>query len=433
MSRNDQPLLAAAHARKRLLAVILPLLCLAGVASGQSAHFTDAIKIGNGNSGAAASARDATVTFDNPAGLVRIDRPTFTLGAILVEDEISFVGSSFQFIGPRVHGGSDSSTTNAAPNAFYARPISDRFFFGFGVFEPNGHDQEWSGILRFQTIKNNLSSLSLGPAIGYKVNDKFSVGLSLNLQYTDFWCNMFLPEFGSNGLPNGNDALLTTYGDDWTLGYRAGLLYQFSPETRIGLTYVSKRDHTLSGESTYASPTFPELRTDGYFVDITFAPMALFSVHHDIDSRWSVMGTVNYTWYDDYFDLVTLANTAAPPPFTSLPIPFFWEDAWGYAIGAELRLNDKWTLSTGYRYDEGQTTAEFRSVPEANEGLWSIGLGIRNQFNDTVVIDFGYRYVKREDGHVVAPGPAGQGNGTGEFGVVTGHQQVMGLMMSVKR
>ena len=71
--------------------------------------------------GGAASERTARIAFDNPAWMVMLEREEYLLGTVFVENDLEFEGSSAQYFGPRVEGGS-SSGLNTGLNAFYARP-----------------------------------------------------------------------------------------------------------------------------------------------------------------------------------------------------------------------------------------------------------------------------------------------------------------------
>ena len=414
--------------RAAMLSIILVAvaLCSSTAALGQ----TSSVPVATGGAGVAASANSASTAFANPAGLVRFDEAEYTLGFLNVENDVTFEGSSFQIAGPRVHGTATSNAIDIRGSLFMAMPINDRWYFGFGVNQPGSRNLFYDGILRFLTVREKATVYTLGPAVGYKVNDKFSVGAGLNIQYLEFWCNMFLPEFDANFVPNGQDGYLTTYGDDWEVGYALGLLYQFTPETRVGLTYVSRMYQEVNGPSTYVSDTIPFRTNDEYVLDIRNPAFAVLSGHHDLNERWSVMATIDYTFWN--WDVVLLDNLVAPPPFTSLSGPFEWKETWGYAVGAELRLNDRWTFTTGYRDEEGQTTDESRGAKDYFNGNSSLGFGIENRIADQVSLGMAYRYVSGKDGHLTGPGPFGEGTQTGEFGVVKWFEHQLGFALTVR-
>ncbi len=390
---------------------------------------TSTIPVADGGAGVAASADSADTAFANPAGLVLFDEAQYTLGFTSVENDTTFEGSSFQIFGPRIFGSAESNAIDVRGSVFGAMPLNDRWHLGFGIHQPGSRNLFYDGILRFLTVKEKATIYTLGASVGYKVNDKLSVGVGLNAQYAEFWCNMFLPEH-DNFVPTGADGYFTSYADDWELGYRLGLLYQFTPGSRIGLTYVSKMYQDLGGYSTYVSDAVPYRRGDGYTLEMRNPAFAVLSLHHDLNERWSILASVDYTFWD--WDTVLLDNLVAPAPFTSLGGPFEWEETWGWAAGTAVRLNDRWTLTTGYRDEEGQTPDHTRGAKDYFSGHTSLGFGIDYEITDRVSLGMAYRHISGKDGQITAPGAFGEGTQTGEFGVVSWYENHLGFALNVR-
>ncbi len=381
--------------------------------------------------GGAASGRTARVVFDNPAGMVRFDDQEYLLGSFSVETNVDFEGSSARYVGPRVEGGASSSTQNAGLNAFYVRPMKGKWSFGFGLFTiPAGRDIQYDRLLAHIT-KEKFYAWNFGPSIAYKATDKFSIGASLNIEYADFWCNMRLPEFDSQGnLEEGLPGFLTSYGEDWEVGYRIGLLYQFSEGTRLGFSYFSKIVHDLEGFSTYASDKIPERKADGYTLDFPIPPFAMLSAHHDFNDQWAVVGTVDYTWWEPYWASTLLENLVAPPPFTEIGGPLGMQDTWGYSLGVEFDPKGNWAFVGQYGDAEGPSVDNYRSIKDYLNGHATLMIAARKYLTEQYWVDFGYAYVEGNDAPLTGV-PGGQGSGTGEFGLLTWDQHTIGLFFGV--
>ena len=410
--------------RTRLAAIVVATLCsmLPSLAHAQFA--------GTFSFGGAASGRTARVVFDNPAGMVRFEEQEYLLGFFSVETNVDFEGSSFRYVGPRVEGGASSSTVNTGVNAFYVGPMKGKWSFGFGLFTiPAGRDIQYDRLLAHIT-KEKFHAYNFGPSFAYRVTDKFSIGASLNIEYADFWCNMRLPEIGPDGLEDGLPGFLTTYGDDWEIGYRLGLLYQFNPGTRIGLSYASVMDHQMTGYSTYASGTIPDSRADGYQIGFAVPPFAMLSMHHDINDRWSIVGTIDYTWWEPYWEEAFLENLVAPPPFTEIRGPLDMQNTWGYSVGVEFDPKGSWAFVAQYGDEQGPSVDEWRSMKDYLNGHATLSLGVRKYITDEFWIDFGYAYTDGNDAPIVGAGLGGEGTGTGEFGLVTWNTHAVGLFFS---
>ena len=378
--------------------------------------------------GGAASARTASIAFDNPAGMVMFEQEEYLLGTVVVEKDVRFEGSSTRYFGPRVEGGSSSNAINTALNGFYVRPTEGRWTFGFGIFSlPTVRDLQYDRILA-QITKEKFNAFNVGAAAAYQVSDKFSVGASLHLQWAEFWCNMQLPELdpATGAFREGIPGFMTTYGDDYEFGYRIGLLYQFSQDTRLGLSYFSELEHRLTGYSTYTSDTIPDSRAGGYAIDFPFPPFAMLSAHHDLTDEWGISATIDYTQWSGYWADVLLENLVAPAPFTQLGGPLDMQDTWGYSFGVEFDPPGDWAFVAQYRDAESQTVDQWRSIKDYPNGHTELLLAVRKEITDTVWVDVGYQFIDGDDAPI--------GSSTtqfGEIGLLTWDASAFGLFLTV--
>jgi long-chain fatty acid transport protein len=90
---------------------------------------------------------------------------------------------------------------------------------------------------------SSVKSVTAGPTFAFAFNEKLSFGLGLDISY------MY------NEVTQGLDiaSLEARFVDNnfsgFGIGAHVGLLYQFTPVTRIGLTYFSPIKYNLSGTS----------------------------------------------------------------------------------------------------------------------------------------------------------------------------------------
>lgn len=80
--------------------------------------------------------------------------------------------------------------------------------------------------------------MTLQPPLSYRLTDRLSVGVGPTLNRID------------------GDGEVKIEDDDLALGYNAGLLFEPSPQTRFGLTYHSRVEHRLEGETRVSGPGF---------------------------------------------------------------------------------------------------------------------------------------------------------------------------------
>src|SRR3546814_8291079 len=78
-------------------------------------------------------------------------------------------------------------------------------------------------------------------------------------------------------------------GDAW--GWNLGLMYQATPATRIGLSYRSKVKINTSGDTNIDNPTPVPIPTHfDASATVELPDTAIFSVVHDLNSKWQQIG-----------------------------------------------------------------------------------------------------------------------------------------------
>ena len=140
---------------------------------------------GPAHSALMAPADSALTAATNPAGLTRIEQPDWVVQVIGLSSESTFVTTEDSFAGVTVD---DNTGGTVLPLAYYARPINDRLGFGlsFSLTGGVGEDLDDQGPQRYLLDKWSLGAVNVSPAIGYRVNDRLSIGGALNVNYTVF-------------------------------------------------------------------------------------------------------------------------------------------------------------------------------------------------------------------------------------------------------
>ena len=195
--------------------------------------------------------------------------------------------------------------------------------------------------------KSNLAQMFIAPTYSKKLNDKHSVGVSLNLAIQEFEANGLGNFSGFKASGQGNDDGLTDQGKDHSfgMGFKFGWLGQLHDKLSVAIQYQTKTDMS---------------KFDSY--NQLFANGGEF----DIASTW----TVGLAWkatpkmnvaFDvhqiNYSDIPALANTNcgylnAHPGSCDLGDPngpgFGWTDITVYKLGVDYKLNDNFVLRAGY-------------------------------------------------------------------------------------
>src|SRR5690606_23864541 len=127
------------------------------------------------------------------------------------------------------------------------------------------------------------------------------------------------------------------------------------PATRLGLSYRSKvkidadGDTTLTNRSVtnpFAIAGIPGPVNASTTVELP--DTAIFSVVHDLNSKWQLLADVSWTGWSSIKSLGI--HNSGNVPGDSLDLRF--RDTWRVALGANYRLSQQWTLKGGVAWDQ---------------------------------------------------------------------------------
>lgn len=399
------------------------------LASGFSITEQSVKNLGNAASGGAARADDASTIFYNPAGLTRLSGNSLEGSGYIIFSENSFqnIGSTTA-TGDILSGGdsADGGVNSFIPNVYGYLSVSEDFKLGIGITPPFGlatdYGSDWVG--RYQAVESTLTTININPSAAYKLNEVLSVGGGLNLQYADAKLTNAI-DFGLIGQSAGLgtqsqqlDGFAEISGDDWSLGYNLGLLYEPSKTTRVGLAYRSGVSHTLEGDADFTVPTQAAILTStGQFTDsdaeadLKLPDSLSLSIHQKVSDRWEVMGDVTWTNWSRFEELRIVFDNPAQPDSVE---PENWEDTFRFGLGVNYLPSDKLTLRTGIAYDPTPVEDEFRTarIPDSDR-IW-LSFGSSYQISDSFNLDVAYVHIFFDDSTIENSTEVG-GNLNGEF------------------
>jgi long-chain fatty acid transport protein len=236
------------------------------------------------------------------------------------------------------------------------------------------------------------------------------VGAGLDFQHIDAQFNqdVGLGDLSLPGLPDDTDTQSMNDASDWAWGWHAGILYQFTPSTRVGLAYHSKVNVNADGTSTLKGPlstiatggASDKIVSNDLTSQVTLPAFTTLSIYHDINDRWAVMGSVNYTQWN-VFGNIPLDNAAAiaqaglsfVPATTDVDVPQNFHNTWRVATGVNYRASEKWLLRAGAGVDEDPTNNTDRNVRLPDATRYNVAIGAHYQANKRIGIDAGWTHL----------------------------------------
>jgi long-chain fatty acid transport protein len=336
-------------------------------------------------------ADDASAIFWNPAGLTQIKDTTL----YVFETNLIPTGS-YKFDMAMIDTQTKSSVYPSGAFA-YLKPINERMVIGLSFYVPAGTGAKWDG----EDLKNLTSGIvykwksfmaigTIAPVFAYKVNDKFSVGITLNINYGMLGINR--PGYGQYEESLHGLAFGATFG----------LHYKASEKFSLGLTVRTPSKVKFNGTSKMANAANIGLATEvdaerettwplwGSF-GIAFKPVDKLTLTFDAQyTNWKQIDTIGIT-YDD-------ANWQAMRQHPQLKAAFEndfvlnWEDKIQWRFGMQYQLKECLFLRAGYYYDPSPSPVDTLNIllPEITYNVATLGIGFKK---NKISLDFCFEYL----------------------------------------
>lgn len=393
------------------------------IASGFQLWEQDGASGGSYHAGYAAEVNDATAAWYNPAGIPRIQNQQAVFSVEAIQTDFDYKGNvgvteslpsmsgmqpvTVTFDSVKANGG----TFNTIPSLNYVAPINEYIGFGFSVVVPFGLKTDYGKDtpLRYAATLSSIKVIDISPSLGFRFTDKASFGAGFDVQraYAKFnnIAGLINPANQSEIIA---DTTSLNRADDTGYGYHLGFLYEFTPCTRVGLSYHSQVAHHLSGSSKFEGEIADLLNDDQPIIshhataNITLPPYTALSIFNKISPTWAVMGTVTYTQWST-FKTLTLKQAAGAVPSDTLivepstnievNIPQNYRDTWNLSVGANYYPTDSIIVRGGLGYDKTPVRNAYRNVQLPDGDRYAASIGSHYQVTKTVGLDAAWIHI----------------------------------------
>ncbi|MDF1655113.1 MAG: OmpP1/FadL family transporter [Coxiellaceae bacterium] len=380
----------------------LSFTAVSSFAAGFQLYEQSGAQTGDYHAGYAAEADDASTEFYNPAGMTRLKHPEVSGGGVLIPLSVAFNGDIIETIHNvpvdtfSTNGWSSGDTTNFVPNFHAVYPFSDRWAAGFGVTVPFGlaTSYPWTENVAFGATVTRLQAININPNLAFAITKQLSIAAGVDYVFGSATYD------NAVGLPGliGGTAQFNNYLSDTAWGWNAGMLFQFNPRNRVGLTY---RSHVLlkaTGTSTVtndpANPsTFPDNSTDNLNAQLDLPGYATLSFFSNVAKKWDLMGTAMWTNWNR-FNALALNNTALPSflNLTNLVIQENYRNTWNFAIGAHYHITQRIMLKMGGGFDFTPTVYGYRDYRLPDQNRIAAALGIQAKVTKSITANVGWAH-----------------------------------------
>jgi long-chain fatty acid transport protein len=375
----------------------------------------------------ATAASDASTSFTNPAGLVKLPHQQIVGNALGIFGTARFTGTAitppYPFPFPVVQSGVAHSQIKAfMPSFYYSIPINNRFVFGFNFTTPFGlgtnYGSSRNAIARYAATRAQVVGIDAGPSVGAKITERFSVGAGFDVLHLDFTINnMYGPP-----LSFPFDSRLRNHLSGWGYGWHGGGLFDFTPKTRVGLSFYSEISLTTSGNSIVQVPFVGQLGTNQQRTKASLPARAQLSLQHDFTQKWTGMATVFYTNWKT-FNQITMENTITPMGNAlSVTIPFNYNNCFDYALGASYKVTEKMLLRAGIQFMGTPSNDRDRGIadPVGSATIVAVGAHFQPAANLGYDVGIGHSFFNQMPVNLTTPLTSLQGHTNTQTTVVGG-------------
>jgi long-chain fatty acid transport protein len=382
-----------------LLAVPVPRLLAAGFAIHEQSG------VAMGTAGAYGAAQGAASLFYNPAGLAGLEGLHAELGLNIISPSTDFTGPTDR---PTFGKMAMESQTFTPVDLYLSGRLSEQARWGCGLFTYMGLGTKWADDWAGRTVSEeiDLKTLTVNPALAFKLGDKTRLGLGLDLM----WGQALMSKDSYTGYPFNGYVDAKIDGTGLGYGWNAGVQRQVSPELTLGLSYRSGMTLSADGDATFelqnVSNVSHQALLDSMFpdtpvnLDLDIPDLVIAAAEWKpadlLDGKLTWRGDVVFTRWNVYqsLDIDFETNT---PGLADSHSPKEYQNTWAFRTGLEYGLNDRLTLRGGWYYEQNAVQDHLvePSLPDAERN--GLSLGASWQVNEDLALDAYFLQVLLQD------------------------------------
>lgn len=320
---------------------------------------------------------DSFIITVNPAGMTELPA--------MADLSVTYFDPSTEYEATHVNhpalgplAGTSVSESSSYPSSFIpslgvVAPVNDRVSLGLAAFGSAGMGVDYDTGVYGAGVYTSFEMLKVVPALAFKVNDMFSLGLALNLDRA-------VMGYKAGGGPDHEKDARFGYG------FQLGAYLRPNPEWSLSLAYISQQwfdDYdfdTIYGKDTMALDLPQQL-----IFGVGYRPTD--RLRFAVDLKW-----INWT------QTMGTGQPKTPVNHTGQTFNMDWQDELVLAVGVEYDLvPDQWKIRAGYNYGK-QPLDESRAFeniafPALVEHHFTAGVGWSPM--DNLWINLGGKYAPK--------------------------------------
>lgn len=286
------------------------------------------------------------------------------------------------------------SQTNRFPFGFFGNWNSDKhdFALSFGAYQQFQHssnwDPAWKG--RFVSIKSNLSDYVLQPGFSYQFQDRFSIGIGLQIHRIQ---RLFSRSF-TTAVPAGQEGILELDQAFWSFSAQLGIFGRIGKSLNLGLTFQAPVSfaNTASRVRVFPDASLPQFTNEiaDYKQQLPWR-IGFGAVIQSTDAaRFFV--DINYSHFSQMDSMRILP--ASPNTFDPVDESLYRRSSFSLHAGSEFDLSRLIVYRLGMVYTSGKAKPGTLRTDYSFNKLISLTTGAGIFFSDWVEADIALAYTR---------------------------------------
>ncbi|WP_367986882.1 outer membrane protein transport protein [Vibrio sp. NTOU-M3] len=348
--------------------------------------------LGRAYAGEAAMADNASAQWRNPAMLTYLEGTQISVGAIYVNPNLDVEG---EINGALPTSSSDFANDAVIPNFYLSHQLNDKWALGFALGTNYGMETKLGSDFAATHFGNEamVKTVEANTNIAYKIDERISIGGGIRFVTGEGHFGATSP--AQTPLPKGTP-LKYMEGDDTAWGWQIGAAWQINENHRIGLSYKSEVELSLSGTAKLFDKNSLSVLNDTGSMDLELPATAELASYHQLTEDLAVHFGVNWTDWSSFKELYADLNTL---PSQTVKVEN-WEDNYRFAMGATYQVLPELAVRTGVAYDTSAVSDQNRTItiPETDR-TW-LSVGATYDFTAQFSLDAGFTYIFAKDADI---------------------------------
>ncbi|MBL7882862.1 MAG: outer membrane protein transport protein [Bacteroidia bacterium] len=346
---------------------------------------------GMGHTGTGLCLDNASILF-NPGALSFLD----SLHGISLGASFIFPRTTFRepFPGTYTANIEKNTGTPITLYASYKLKKSPKWSIGIGIYNPFGSKVQWPNnwLGQFLIREIDLKTFFIQPTASYKVNDKLGIGIGFVYATGSFALRKGVPI--QDTLGNYGEGKLSGKANGY--GFNMGIYYKVNEKLSIGLDYRSQVNVTVDGGSanfdvpSSVSEYFP---TTTFNTGIKLPQVATLGIGYKASNKLSLALDVNFVGWKSYDSLI-IDFDENTDKLKDIHSAREYKNSFIFRLGAQYKLNEKWTARLGAYYDMSPVKAGYLTPETPDADKIGITAGASFKITKKIFVDLSFLYIE---------------------------------------